>query len=114
MPEHYELISITADMPQGADFCFVMSGDEMEPVIKQGARVYVSRREGPAQMEAGLFYIDGKVYCRQYCEDYAGDIHLLCANPKCENMNLRLGKQDSCLCLGKVLLREKPPAPIYL
>ena len=115
MPEHYELIERTGDMPQEADFCLTLEGDEMEPVIKQGSRVYVSRRESPGDMEAGVFYYRGRIYCRQLCRDYAGDIHLLCANPKRESENLRLtkGEMEKCLCLGKVLLEEKPPMPVY-
>lgn len=116
MSEHYELIPRTADMPQNADFCLIMDSDEMEPVIKKGERIHISRRESPAEMEVGLFYLQGRIYCRQCCEDYTGALLLLCANPQRESENLHLEKNErkSCICLGRVLLKEKPPIPLYV
>ena len=116
MHEHYELISKTADMPKDADFCLIMDTDEMEPVIAKGERVYVSRRESPEILEAGIFYHKGRIYCRQYCEDYNGALILLCANPLRESENLILDKErrKDCVCLGKVLLKDKPPMPFYV
>lgn len=113
--EYYELIRITADTPEGSDFCIIAESAEMEPLIPKGGKIYVSRRESPGDMELGIFYYKGQVFCRQYCEDYAGDIHLLCANPAYESANLRIPKSEAarCLCLGKVLLKEKPPMPLY-
>ena len=115
MEQFYSLIPAGADAPQGADFCFVMDSDLMEPLIARGARVYVSRRESPAEPDAALFYYRGKVYCRQFCEDYAGNFHLLCANPMRERENICLNKSERqrCHCLGRVLLDEKPTMPVY-
>lgn len=88
----------------------------MEPLINRGERVNVSRTQAPEELEVGVFFYKGQVYCRQYCEDYAGNMHLLCANPKKESENLCLGKgeKEHCLCLGKVLLKEKPKMPVYI
>ena len=115
MEQYYSLIAKTQDMPQDADFCFIMDNDCMEPVIKQGQRVYVSRRLSPAELEAALFFYKGRVYCRQFCEDYAGRLHLLCANPLRERENLCLDREEKaqCRCLGKVLLDTKLPMPLY-
>ncbi len=115
MTDDYTLIPITEDIPAGADFCFVMDGDEMEPLIKKGARVYISRREAPTEMEAGLFLYRGQVLCRQFCEDYGGNLLLLCANPKAEGRNLCLDKTERqhCKLLGKVLLKKKAKRPVY-
>ena len=116
MDENYSLISAGADAPQAADFCFVMDSELMEPLIPRGSRVWVSRRESPAEPDAALFYYRGKVYCRQFCEDYAGNFHLLCANPTCESENICLDRAERqrCLCLGRVLLDTTPTMPVYL
>ena len=116
MHEHYELIEKRADMPEGSDFCFIMDTDEMEPVIAKGARVFISRRQSPEPMEVGVFYYKGRILCRQYCEDYSGALLLLCANPSRESENLILDRaqRNDCLCLGRVLLKEKPPMPFYI
>jgi len=115
MYDSYSLIPISPDMPAGTDFCLVLDSREMEPLIKKGERIYVSRRESPGDMEAGIFLYGGKILCRQICEDYAGRLHLLCANPQCESENLCLDKEEKqrCRCLGKVLLKAKPPRPLY-
>lgn len=116
MEELYTLIQRRADMPAGADFALVMDTELMEPLIKKGERVYVSRRESPEEFEVGLFYYMGQVYCRQFCEDMLGTLHLLCANPLSESENIAVpaAMRDKCLCLGKVLLKKKPPMPLYI
>ncbi len=115
MTDDYTLIARTEDIPAGADFCFVMDTEEMEPLIKKGERVYVSRHEAPAEMEIGIFLHGGRVLCRQYCEDYGGNLLLLCANPRAEKLNLCLDKAERqhCKLLGKVLLKKKAKRPIY-
>jgi len=115
MGEDYILIPRDKSVPGEADFAFVMDSDNMEPLIKNGARVYISRRLAPGQMEPGLFYLDGRVLCRLYCEDYGGNVHLLCANPEREGENISLPKGAAGLkCLGKVLTKGKAAAPLYL
>ena len=116
MDENFSLIPISADMPEGTDFCLIMDTELMEPLIAKGSRLCVSRHQDPEPMDVGLFFYRGRVLCRQVCEDYAGNLHLLCANPKAEKENLCLDRKERshCLCLGRVLLREKPPAPVYV
>lgn len=113
--EEYRIIQRDAETPEGADFCFVATGDEMEPYIKQGERVYVGRCESLEELEAGLFYVDGRVVCRQWCEDYSGTLHLLCANPgrQSENLSFPQAARGACLCLGRVLPRRRLPPPVY-
>ena len=93
-PEDYDLIERGAAVPAAADMCIIHGDDTMEPYIRRGERVYISRRQTPAEMEAGLFLYRGKVYCRQWCEDYAGGLHLLCANPARERENLHLSRSE--------------------
>ena len=114
-PDDYDLIERGAAVPAAADMCIIHGDDTMEPYIRRGERVYIRRRQTPAEMEAGLFLYRGKVYSRQWCEDYAGRLHLLCANPARERENLHLSRSERsrCLCLGRVLLDKKLPAPVY-
>lgn len=114
MSEDYTLLPGDRTIPDGADFCIVMDSDCMEPYLHEGEKVFVSC-SSPAELEIGLFRYMGKVYIRQWCEDYAGTLHLLCSNPKREDMNLTIGrdKKNRCLCLGRVLYAGKLSMPIY-
>ena len=60
-------------------------------------------------------YVDGDVFCKQWCVDYAGTLHLLSANPKREDANIVIPRDSgrSCVCFGKVLLNRSLPMPVY-
>lgn len=113
--EDYEMMDLPADAPSGADFCIDISGDSMEPYIKDGSTVYVKRDVSLKQFEPGIFFYGGDVYCKQINEDYTGAINLLSANPKREDANIRIEKNELpyLVCFGKVLLSKKLPEPIY-
>jgi phage repressor protein C with HTH and peptisase S24 domain/DNA-binding XRE family transcriptional regulator len=112
--EDYEMMDLPADAPLGADFCIDISGDSMEPYIKNGSTVYVKRDVSLRQFDPGIFFYAGDVYCKQICEDYAG-INLLSANPKREDANIHISKDNLSylVCFGKVLIKEKLPEPNY-
>ena len=113
--EDYELEEVTGDVPAGADFSIDIDGDSMEPYIHDGQRVYVKRGDVAEMKDAGIFYVDGDVLCKQWCMDYVGTLHLLSANPKRERMNRHIARDStsSCVCFGKVLLPKKLPQPVY-
>ena len=113
--EDYELIELPADAPRGADFCISISGDSMEPYIHDGEMVYVKRGAELKDFEPGIFFVDGNVYCKQYCPGYAGEFYLLSANPMREDANIIVRKDDgkTCFYFGKVLLKMRLPAPRY-
>lgn len=115
MQEDFELIDRGSDVPSAADFCFVISDDRMLPYIRPGDRVYVSCREALSDMDVGVFLYHGRILCRQVCEDYTGALHLLCADPRREAENISVPKslRAECLCLGKVLLPQPLPSPLY-
>jgi len=115
MQEDFELIARGPDIPSAADFCLVISDDCMSPYIRPGDRAYVSCREVLSDMDVGLFLYHGRVLCRQVCEDYSGALLLLCANPEreAENLSIPGSERADCLCLGKVLLAERLPPPVY-
>lgn len=113
--EDYELVERDADTPPRADFCIDISGDSMEPYIKDGERVYVQRDQSLSDFDVGIFFLDGDVYCKQYCLDYNGSVMLLSANPKREDANRYIFRHSgrTLVCFGKVLLPKKLPMPIY-
>lgn len=111
----YEEIPRTADMPAGADFCITIRGDSMEPYISDGSLVYVKRGAPLQEFDVGVFFVDGDVFCKQWCTDYAGTLHLLSANPLREDANLHITRDSGrvCVCFGKVLLGRHLPQPSY-
>ena len=114
--DDYSFLPRGADVPAEADFCLVLDSVLMEPLIKKGEMIYVSRSQTPGDMEVGLFRYRGQLLCRQFCQDYGGNLHLLCANPLHEKDNICLSgkEQDKLLCLGRVLLKKKPGMPVYV
>lgn len=112
-PDFYELIDRKSDMPEDADFCLALSDSSMEPYFPCGADVYVSASRSPEEFEAGIFFYEGKVLCRQWCEDFTGTLHLLPANPAFRDKRISVPKQlrNKCLCLGSVIHAPKLPRP---
>ena len=113
--EDYELIPCSPDVPLQADFCVDITGDSMAPYIRDGQRVYVKRDESLRDFDVGIFFVDGDVYCKQWCVDYAGTTHLLSANPAREDASLHIASDSghSLVYFGKVLLPHRLPAPTY-
>lgn len=113
--EDYELVPKDAKTPAHADFCIDIAGDSMEPYIHDGQRVYVSRDTNNMRaFDVGIFFVDGDVFCKQWCVDYVGTLHLLSANPRREDANLHIAKDSarSVVCFGKVITKRLP-APTY-
>ena len=114
--EDYELLPRDASTPHQADFCIDIAGDSMEPYIMDGQRVYVQRGADLREFEVGVFFLDGDVYCKQWCEGYNGELYLLSANPARQDANITIRRDSgrSCVCFGKVLLNGRLPRPQYL
>lgn len=113
--EDYDLIPKDSKTPYNADFCIDIDGDSMEPYIHDGQRVYVQRGASLTDFDVGVFFVDGDVYCKQYCIDMQGTLYLLSANPAREdaNITIRADSGRTAVCFGKVLLPHKLPAPVY-
>lgn len=114
--EEYEEIPLPPGAPTGADFCITVRGDSMEPYIRDGQMIFVQRGAQLQEFDVGVFYVDGDAFCKQWCVDYAGTLHLLSANPKRRDANVEIPKEAgrSCVCFGKVLLPKKLPPPMYV
>lgn len=113
--ESYELICRPGSVPPEADFCLSLSNDCMEPYIKAGEMVCVQAIAQVEEFEVAVFLYGGQVYCRQWCQDYSGAVHLLCTNParQSENITVPASRLGELECLGRVLLRGKLPPPVY-
>lgn len=113
--EDYEDIPLPAAAPAGADFCITVRGDSMEPWLRDGDLAYVRRGEPLQEFDAGVFYVDGDVLCKQWCIDYAGTLHLLSANPRREDANRSFPRSSgqTVVCFGRVLLPRRLPRPDY-
>jgi len=106
MTEDFQLIRRDKTIPTEADFAIILDSPCMEPLIPMGQRVYVNCRAELRELDVGLFYYEGRVYCRQWCEDYNGALLLLCPDSRHEKDCLYLDREarKRCLCLGKVLI----------
>jgi len=114
--EDYEEMELPRGVSALADFCITIRGDSMEPYIRDGEIVYVRREAQMHEFEVGVFFVDGDVYCKQWCTDHTGALYLLSANPKREDANIRIPRSaaSTCICFGKVLLDRKLPEPKYI
>lgn len=112
--EDYEILEVY-DAPAGADYCITVSGDSMEPYIKDGSLVFVKRSLDLTDFDVGVFYVDGDVLIKQLFVDPMHNIYLLSANPRREDANKMISHNSTStlMCFGKVLI-NKLPRPNYL
>ena len=113
--EYYSYVAKTAEMPEGASFCLELTDNATSPYFPAGTKVYVDASASPAAFEAGVFYIGGRVVCRQCCEDYSGSLRLLPSNPGMESLciSVSASERSKCLCLGKIITEKKLPRPVF-
>lgn len=111
--DDYVLKRRTADVPRNADFAVRIDGDSMEPYIKDGSSVYVSRTNILEPGDVGIFFFDGDMKCKQYCEDCYGNIYLFSLNRARSDADAAIMASSglTVFCFGKVLLDKRPPLP---
>ena len=82
-----------------ADFAVRIAGDSMEPYIHDG--------------DIGLFFVDGDMKCKQYCQDYSGNVYLFSANRDRSDADVTVPASSgiTLMCFGKVLLDKSIPLP---
>lgn len=109
--EDYEEYMVPASCK--ADFAARIQGDSMEPYIKDGSIVLVSRGAELSDGDVGLFFVDGDMKCKQYCEDSYGNIYLFSLNRKRKDADVFIPASSgvTVCCFGKVLLDRRPPLP---
>ena len=111
--EDYVLVPREDSVPASADFAVRISGDSMEPYIADGSRVYVSRTTELTDGDVGIFFVDGDMKCKQYCEDTFGNIYLFSLNRNRSDADMTIFASSgiTVFCFGKVLLKKRPPLP---
>ena len=110
--EDYDLIPVTGEVPQGADFAVRLQGDSMEPYLRDGGLAYVNR--DPLQNgDVGIFCVDGEMLCKQYYRDPLGMVYLFSLNRKRSDADVLLPRDSgrSMVCFGRVILPRRPALP---
>lgn len=103
----------TVDEKSEADFAFRVSGDSMEPHIPDGSIQLAKRGAIIYDGDVGLFFVDGDMKCKQYCQDYHGNVHLFSLNRSRADADVYIPNSAGVMlmCFGKVLLPERIPLP---
>lgn len=96
-----------------ADFAVKIDGDSMEPYIPDGSVALCRRGAIIHDGDVGLFFVDGDMKCKQYCQDYAGNVYLFSANRRRSDADVEIKASSgiTLLCFGKVLLEKSIPLP---
>ena len=96
-----------------ADFAVRIDGDSMEPYIDDGSIVLCKRGEIIHDGDVGLFFVDGDMKCKQYCQDYAGNVYLFSANRNRADADVEIKASSglTLMCFGKVLRDKSIPLP---
>lgn len=113
--DDFEMLLADDSVPAEADYAVCISGDSMEPYIRDGEIVFVKEAQELCDGDVGIFCVDGAMYCKQYYADGKGSLHLLSANPNRINANIYVDGESgsSVKCCGKVLLGKTIPLPDY-
>ena len=103
------------EVPDGtaADFAVRIDGDSMEPYIKDGSVALCKRGAIIRDGDVGLFFVDGDMKCKQYCQDYAGNVYLSSANRQRADADVVISSSSgiTLMCFGKVLTDKPIPLP---
>ena len=103
----------TVSKSSAADFAVRIDGDSMEPYIHDGSIALCKRGAIIHDGDVGLFFVDGDMKCKQYCQDYAGNVYLFSANRSRSDADVEIKASSgiTLMCFGKVLLDKSIPLP---
>lgn len=109
--EDFDYITVSREVPQGAEFAVRIQGDSMAPYIADGSVVYVNRdplRPG----DIGIFCVDGEMFCKQYYKDPFGMVYLFSLNRARADADVVFTESSgrTLVCFGRVLFHA-PPLP---
>ena len=104
LDEDYEDYLVPAS--SNADFATRISDGCMEPYIKDGSVILITRSLALNSGDIGLFCVNNEMLCKQYFGDESGNIRLTSLNRKCSNADIEISSASgqSIFCYGKVLL----------
>ena len=106
--EDFEMMTVTDEVPVGAEMAVRIQGDSMEPLIHDGSAVYVNH--DPLQNgDVGIFCVDGEMLCKQYYKDPLGMVYLFSLNRARSEMDVCLspGGGRSLTCFGRVMVHNQ-------
>lgn len=107
--EDFEPLTVTGDVPPGAELAVRIQGDSMEPAIADGSVVYVNH--DPLQNgDVGIFCVDGDMLCKQYYKDPLGMVYLFSLNRRRADADVVFarGSGRSLTCFGRVIMHAQP------
>ena len=108
----YEMMSFPLDsIPDSAEFGVRISGDSMEPTIKNGCIVWIKPQMSIENGEIGIFVINNDAFCKRLHIDYDKEIvELISDNP--DYRPIVVTKNDNLFTMGKVLGASAKSAPV--
>lgn len=114
--DQFELIPVTNDVPNDAEFAVRIQGNSMAPYINDGDTIFAKKTSQISIGDVGIFCVNGSMYCKQYFVDEAGNLILVSANPnlKKSNVFVSIDSCESVECLGKVIMEKRIELPDYL
>ena len=103
------------ELPEGveADYAVGVDNAECEPYIKRGGVALIRRGGEVYDGDVGMFICSRGIFIRQYCEDWAGNAHLLTLNRALRSRDILIPASEKpavCFC-GHVLGLGEIPLP---
>lgn len=89
-------------VPSGTDFGIIISGNSMEPTLRDGSTVFVHSCVEVNSGEVGIFVLNGAAYCKQMLVDRENRKVLLRSINKAYN-DIVVGERDDLRTVGRVL-----------
>ena len=107
----YETMSFPADsIPVGAEFGVRISGNSMEPIIKDGNIVWVKPQVSIENGEIGIFVLNNDAFCKRLHIDHDKKfVELISDNP--DYQPIIVTKNDNLFTMGKVLGTSSKAVP---
>lgn len=98
---HEEVFFKEDETPSNADFCILVNGDSMEPMLKQGTYAFIKKEDSIKDGTIALVVLDGVSLIKRVdiCEDY---INLVSLNPKYDD--IKVASFSDIKVMGKVVL----------
>lgn len=89
------------EVPKGADFCILVNGDSMEPMIKEGTYAFIKRETNIKDGTIALVVLDGTSFIKRV-DIYPEYLKLISLNPKYEDITV--SSFNDLKVVGKIVL----------
>jgi len=98
--DSYELLDVSNDVPDFADFALRISGNSMEPEYHNGQIVFVHKQDSLNDGEVGIFGYNNNAYCKKLSLSTTGT-KLISLNS--DYAPIEISKNEILYVFGKVL-----------